>query len=152
MMYRNIALCLSIASLPAPVGAAATGVHAAAGTVLARTAAEQHRAMPQTADGIWRAIDAQCAQLRRNIDGNALARVHQQAFAIRDLVAALATHSPTLTADRLAKVRNGAKYVATLAARLDAAGDAGDRAGTQHDYAKLTALLRSIKDNYGPEK
>lgn len=98
--------------------------------------------------GIWQAIDAKSAALKKTIDAGKLEEVHHEAFAIRDLVAALPAHSTSLSADKLAKVRDGVKFVATLAARLDATGDAKDLAGTQQNYAKLMTVLASLRSNY----
>ena len=99
---------------------------------------------PEITVSIWQAIDAKSAALKKTIDAGKLDEVHHEAFAIRDLVAALPPHSTSLTADKLAKVRDGVKFVATLAARLDAAGDAKDMAGTQQNYAQLTKVLASL--------
>ena len=100
--------------------------------------------IPDTADAIWQAIDQKSAELKATIQGGSLENVHHQAFAIRDLVAALPSHSPTLPAEDQAKLQGEVKFVATLADRLDAAGDAGDRAGAQENYDKLVAVLNGI--------
>ena len=104
--------------------------------------------IPATSAGIWHVIDAKSAELKKTIDVGKLDDVHHQAFAIRDLVAALPARSASLPADKLAKVRGGAKYVATLADRLDATGDAKDQAGTKSNYAKLTMVLAALHANY----
>lgn len=101
-------------------------------------------AIPDTADGIWQAIDQHSTELKAVIDSGALAEVHHHAFAIRDLVAALPAHSPTLPAEDQAKLEGEVKFVATLAARLDETGDAGDKAGSQENYDKLVAVLTGI--------
>jgi hypothetical protein len=105
-------------------------------------------AIPDTSVGIWQAIDAKSAALQKTIDAGSLADVHHEAFAIRDLVAALPTHSTSLPAEKLAKVSSGVKFVATLATRLDATGDAKDMAGTKQNYAQLMAVLASLRLNY----
>ena len=106
------------------------------------------RATSAAADGVWRAIDAKSSELKKSIASGALDQVHHEAFAIRDLVAALVTRSPALTADKLAKVKTAAKFVATLADRLDTTGDAKDLAGTKQNYEKLTTILRNLRANY----
>lgn len=103
---------------------------------------------PSGSADVWRAIDAKSNDLQRSINNGALDQVHHAAFAIRDLIASLVARSSALPPDKRAQVRNGAKYVATLAARLDASGDAKDLAGTKANYAKLLVLLKSIRSNY----
>lgn len=100
--------------------------------------------IPDTADAIWQAIDQQSVQLKATIQDGSLENVHHQAFAIRDLVAALPSHSPALPPEDQSKLQGEVKFVATLADRLDATGDAGDRAGAQENYDKLVAVLNGI--------
>ena len=100
--------------------------------------------IPDTADAIWKAIDQQSAELKTGIQSGDLKDVHHKAFAIRDLVAALPEHSPKLPADEQTKLQGEVKFVATLADRLDATGDANDKAGTQDNYDKLVAVLNGI--------
>ena len=103
---------------------------------------------PEITVSIWQAIDAKSATLKKAIEAGKLDEVHHEAFAICDLVAALPPHSTSLPADKLAKVRDGVKFVATLATRLDATGDAKDMAGTKENYAKLMTVLASLRSNY----
>lgn len=110
-------------------------------------AAELPTAIPDTADAIWKAIDQQSADLKATIQGTDLKEVHHKAFAIRDLVAALPAHSPKLTADDETKLQGEVKFVATLADRLDAAGDSGDKAAAQANYDKLVGVLNGITRN-----
>lgn len=100
--------------------------------------------IPDTADAIWQAIDQHSAELKTTIESASLGDVHHHAFAIRDLVAALPGHSPTLAAEDQAKLEGEVKFVATLASRLDETGDAGDKAGSQENYDKLVAVLTGI--------
>ena len=111
-------------------------------------ATQPEQPIPATAEGIWRAIDQHSAELDRLIQGGALDEVHHHAFAIRDLVAALPARSPSLPADKLAKVKGNVKFVATLAQRLDATGDAKDKAGTQANYEKLKKVLDGMRAYY----
>jgi hypothetical protein len=109
--------------------------------------AEQEAApttIPDTADAIWLAIDKQSAELKTTIGGGDLKDVHHKAFAIRDLVAALPERSPSLSADEQTKLQNEVKFVATLADRLDATGDANDKAGAQANYDQLVKVLSGI--------
>jgi hypothetical protein len=114
--------------------------------------ATQKTAIPRTIEGIWQAIDAKSAELKDTIATAHLDQVHHQAFAIRDLVAALPARSSSLPADKLGKVQGGVKFVATLAERLDSTGDANDLAGTKQNYDKLTGVLASLRSSYMPAK
>jgi hypothetical protein len=100
--------------------------------------------IPDSADAIWEAIDKHSAELKSTIESGSLGEVHHHAFAIRDLVAALPAHSPTLPAADQAKLEGEVKFVTTLASRLDETGDAGDKAGSQENYDKLVAVLNGI--------
>jgi hypothetical protein len=111
-------------------------------------AAEQAAAVPASAPEILQAIDAKSAQLQHAIQTGALGQVHHLAYAIRDLAAALPSHSPNLAADKLAAVKGEVKFVATLAERLDASGDANDKATTQANYEKLAKVIATIHSNY----
>lgn len=108
------------------------------------TESEAPTAIPDTAAGIWGAIDAKHAELGTIAANGDLHQVHHLAFAIRDLVAALPAKSTSLNADGQTQLASGVKYVATLAERLDATGDANDRAGTQANVGKLDAVLKSL--------
>ena len=101
-------------------------------------------AIPGTADGIWEAIDQHSAELKATIASGSLGEVHLHAFAIRDLVAALPSHSPVLPADDQAKLQGEIKFVNTLADRLDKSGDAGDKAASQANYDQLVTVLSAI--------
>lgn len=104
-------------------------------------------AIPDTADGIWQAIEQHSAELKATIANGPLSEVHLHAFAIRDLVAGLPARSPTLPAEDQAKLEGEVKFVATLATRLDETGDAGDQAGSQANYDKLVTVLNGITRN-----
>ena len=108
--------------------------------------------IPATLEGVWQAIDAKSTDLKKTIDMGDLEEVHHHAFAIRDLVAALPGKSSALSAENLAKVKTGVKFVATLAERLDASGDAKDAAGTKQNFERLTTLLASLRANYATMK
>ncbi len=100
------------------------------------------------ADVIWQAIDQKNAELETAIQSGSLGEVHHMAFAIRDLAAALPERSSSLSADQQGKVQAGVKFVATLADRLDASGDANDKAGAQDSYGKLAGVLKDLRTNY----
>lgn len=119
-------------AMPAPAPAPAAEAEAAPITI------------PDSADGIWQAIDEHSAQLKATVQSGSLESVHLHAFAIRDLVAALPARSPTLPDNEQTKLQGEMKFVATLADRLDETGDAGDKAGTQANYDKLVTVLNGI--------
>ncbi len=104
--------------------------------------------IPATLEGVWQAIDAKSADLKKTIDKGDLEEVHHHAFAIRDLVAALPGKSSALSAENLAKVKPGVKIVPTLPERLDASGDAKDAGGTKQNFERLTTVLASLRANY----
>ena len=139
------ALLVGCAKTTAPTVAASPPAEAPvpAVTVVAEEGDEE-LAIPETADGIWQAIDGKSAELKASIDSGSLANVHHQAFAIRDLVSALPAHSPSLSTEDQTKLEGEVKFVATLAGRLDETGDAGDKAASQANYDKLVAVLDGI--------
>ena len=104
--------------------------------------------IPATSTAIWQAIDQQTAALDQIIKAGKLEDVHHHAFAIRDLVNALPSKSSALTAAQLTQVKESGKYVATLANRLDAAGDAKNMADTLTHFQRLKDLLKTIRANY----
>lgn len=104
--------------------------------------------IPATGPAIWQAIDRKSAELQQTIQHGSLADVHHIAFAVRDLVAALPAKSTALPAEKQAAVKASVKFVATLAERLDASGDANDKAGAQANYDKLAKVLASLRANY----
>ncbi len=104
--------------------------------------------IPATSTAIWQAIDQQSAALNKAIQTGQFAEVHHRAFAIRDLVAALPARSGSLPAGKLAQLKTNAGYVATLAQRLDATGDAKDKTGTESNFRKLQQILRVIRADY----
>ena len=112
------------------------------------TEGEAPMTIPATTPDIWKAIDGHVKELHSDIDKGALKNVHAHAFAIRDLVLALPTHSSGLSTEALAKVTEQGKFVATLASRLDETGDANDKPGTQANFTKLEGVLKTIRDNY----
>ena len=110
----------------------------------AAKAPEAATIIPDTADAIWQAIDTHSAELKATIASGSLGEVHHHAFANRDLVAALPSHSPTLGAEDQAKLEGEVKFVNTLADRLDESGDGADQAGSQSNYDQLVTVLAGI--------
>ena len=106
---------------------------------------ESKVAIPATAEGIWKAIDQEMATLDQVITSNKLATVHQHAYAVRDLVAALGAHAEKLSLTDKDKFATDSKFVAALASRLDQSGDSGDQAGARSNYDKLKVVVASIR-------
>ena len=104
--------------------------------------------IPDSVAGIWASIDNETAEITKAIQTGGLSGLHHHAFAIRDLVAALPAHSSSLPTDSLAKVKANEKFVATLAQRLDAAGDANDKAESESNFQKLKNILKTIRSLY----
>jgi rubrerythrin len=121
-------------------------------------AAEEHEhhegkaeKIPDTVAGIWSEVKEHEEELGRIIADKKLDKVHEAAFEIRDMVNALPDKSKDLAADKLAKVKTNAKYVADIAKRLDESGDANDQAATEANFKKLQAFLKTIEAQYPPE-
>jgi rubrerythrin len=106
---------------------------------------------PDTVAGIWSEVKEHEVQLGKIIADKKLDKVHEVAFEIRDMVNALPDKSKDLPADKLAKVKSNAKFVADLAKRLDESGDANDQAGTEANFKKLQGILKTIEAQYPPE-
>lgn len=136
----NVLRSVFAAAIIALAGAAPIAVRAAA--------AEQATPIPATSAEIWKAIDMHLTELHAVIATGVLKTVHEHAFAIRDLVRALPSHSPGLTPDALAKVKAQVPFVDTLATRLDQTGDANDKPGTEANTTKLEKVLKDIRANY----
>ena len=60
----------------------------------------------------------------------------------------LGAGAASLGADKVAQVKANTKFVDTLAERLDATGDAKDKAGTESNFQKLKGVLKTIRANY----
>ena len=132
------------------IGAAiviATASYTSIGVFVA-SGAEAPIAIPATAAEIWKQIDMHVAELQAVVKSGVLKTVHVHAFAIRDLVRGLPTHSPALKPEALKTVTDQSKFVDTLAERLDQTGDANDKPGTESNLKKLEAILKSIRANY----
>ena len=104
--------------------------------------------IPETPVAIWQSIDSESDTIANLIQAGTLKDLHHHAFAIRDLVAGLPAHSASLPADKLAKVKSDGKFVATIAERLDAAGDSNDKPAAESNFGKLKNILTSLRVNY----
>lgn len=101
--------------------------------------------IPETTPAIWQAIDQHTAELAKLIQAGTLEEVHHHAFAIRDLSAALPARVAAMAPDKRKQLESDVKFVATLAQRLDASGDANDRAGAESNYTKLKGVLGAMR-------
>ena len=106
---------------------------------------------PETVGGILQAVKAREGELDTLIKAKELGKVHEVAFAIRDLVAALPEKSVQLPDAQQTKLKGNVKYVATLAERLDAAGDAKNQSATEASFKQLQSVLGGIEGLYPPE-
>jgi lipopolysaccharide export LptBFGC system permease protein LptF len=104
--------------------------------------------IPDTVAGILQAVQTDETELGKTIAAKKLEDVHHLAFAIRDLVNALPEKSKDLDSEKLGKLKANAKFVASLADRLDKSGDDKDQAGTEANFKKLQDLLKQIESLY----
>jgi hypothetical protein len=102
----------------------------------------------RTVGELWRGVKSREAELSQLVQAKELGKVHESAFAIRDLVAAMPERSGQLSAEQQVKLKGNVKYVATLAERLDAAGDAKNQSATESSFKQLQAVLRTIEELY----
>lgn len=147
-----LALAVSVPVLPTVAAAPAAPAPAPKPPVAAEPAEEAHTPVkiPDTLPAVWKAVKMHEEELAATIKAKKLAEVHGHAFDIRDLVNALASKSKALDAANLAKVTANAKFVASLADRLDESGDAKDQAATEANFKKLQDILKTIEALYPP--
>ena len=134
---------------PAPVTklAAAATVSAAEGHAHGEHAEKESTIkIPETVEGIFKAIHEQHAHLAETVKNKKLADVHHIAFAIRDLANALPTKA---AADKKTQVEGTVKNIAKLADDLDASGDANDQTKTEANLKKLDGLLKVLHAQFG---
>lgn len=116
--------------------------------LFANTAEVSKVAIPSTISEIWKAIDEQAASINQGLKENELTSIHQHAFAIRDLVNALPALSKDLSDEQKKTLQNNLSFVAQLATRLDKAGDANNKEGTQANWGKLEKILTQVRALY----
>lgn len=104
--------------------------------------------IPDTAAGIFKEVKEHEEELGKTIAAKKLDDVHHLAFAIRDLVNALPEKSKDLDSEKLGKLKANAKFVASLADRLDKSGDAGNQTETEANFKKLQGILKQIRGLY----
>lgn len=125
--------------------------HAVVAASAPATKASPMRKVPATAAGIWQLVDQETAELDKVIQSGRLDQVHLHAFAIRNLVTNLPVHAQARTPAQLVRINTQVKFVTTLAERLDATGDAKDKAGTQANLAKLKQVLANLRAEFASE-
>ena len=94
---------------------------------------------------IWTQIGDEQSKLTTAIQNGNLKAVHHLAFAIRDLVIALADKANAASPSSAPKLNGLVVQVKESATKLDELGDAGNLSGTQAEFAKLEATLKAIK-------
>lgn len=150
-LAASLVACKNDAASPSPPANQAEAAAAAEAAMPAPAAptsdaaapaeAEAAITIPDDVDAIWSQIDKHQAELATVVASGNLAETHHHAFAIRDLFAAVPAHAAAMSAEDKATMDKNVAFVATLAGRLDSAGDAGDRAGAQASYAQLAKVL-----------
>ena len=102
--------------------------------------------IPETVEGIFKAIHEHHHHLAETVKNKKLADVHHIAFAIRDLAIALPAKAP---ADKKTQVQGTVKNIAKLAEDLDKTGDAGNQVGTEANLKKLDGILKVLHTQFG---
>jgi len=98
-----------------------------------------------TVPGIWAQVEDERGKLKTAIDNGQLKDVHHVAFAIRDLVVALADKANAANPAVGSKLTPLVDQVKASAGKLDELGDAGNLTGTQAEQAKLETVLSQIQ-------
>lgn len=102
--------------------------------------------IPDTVEGIFKAIQEHHHHLAETVKNKKLAEVHHHAFAVRDLANALPAKAP---ADKKTQVEGTVKNIAKLAEELDKTGDANNQAGTEANLKKLDGILKVLHTQFG---
>lgn len=103
--------------------------------------------MPSSVPELWKAVQAGRVRLDQLVAGNKLGMVHEVAFWVRDLVAELPRHSK-LAPESAVRLEDSSTRVAQIAAALDEAGDAGDKAAVKTQLTRLDGVLTLIEGLY----
>lgn len=138
-----MALCAAIVL----IGSSVSSVWAAEGHEHGEHAEKEGKIkIPDTVEGIFKAIHEQHTNLALVVKIKKLAEVHPRAFAIRDLANALPAKA---AADKKKQVEGTARSIAMLAEDLDKTGDAGNQVGTEANLKKLDALVKTLETQFG---
>ncbi|HRD66704.1 MAG TPA: hypothetical protein PKY50_11170 [Candidatus Competibacter sp.] len=131
---------LVVALLPAAIANAQPGAADSHG--YGREAAAE---IPATIDGILAAVDQRVAAIDQAIADKKLATVHGEAFAARDLLAALPEKMTGLNPAEAKALDAAIGRVRQQAALLDKFGDAGDVAQTRTVLARFKIEIAGIR-------
>lgn len=102
--------------------------------------------IPETVEGICKAIHEHHMELAATVKSKKLADVHHHAFAIRDLANALPAKA---AADKKKAVEGTAKNISKLASDLDESGDANDQAKTEANLKKMDGMIKVLEKQVG---
>lgn len=102
--------------------------------------------IPDTVEGIFKAIHEQHTELAEVVKNKKLAEVHHHAFAIRDLTKPLPGKA---AATQKKRVEATVRKIARLAADLDESGDANDQPKTEANLRKLDGTLKQLYAQFG---
>ena len=121
------------------------------GTTPARAAEEKEgkeetTKIPDTVEGIFKAIHQHHMELAETVKTKMLANVHRHAFAMRDLANALPAK---VAADKKKAVEGTAKNITKLAGDLDVSGDANDQPKTEANLKKMDGLIKVLETQCG---
>lgn len=103
--------------------------------------------LPNSVPDIWKAVQAGRLQLDQLVTSAKLDGVHEVAFWVRDLVAALPQHSK-LSKESTTRLKDASTRVVQIASALDEAGDAGDKAAVTTQLTRLDGVLLIVKGLY----
>lgn len=102
-------------------------------------------AVPATSDEILAAVDQRIAAIDQAIAGGNLAKIHSEAFAARDLLAALPGKVAGLGPAEIKALDAAINRIRQQAALLDKFGDAGDAAQTRAVFARFKQEIAGIR-------
>lgn len=107
------------------------------------------REMPANAQGIMAEVDSAVEKLDNVANFGPLHKVHELAFAARDLIMALPEKAKDLPADKKAKLETSIKRVKSLAGLLDKYGDNKEQEQTKALMPKFKAEVAAIHELVG---
>lgn len=107
-------------------------------------------AIPATVDGILAAVDQRVAAIDQAIADGKLAKVHGEAFAARDLLAALPEKVGGLGEAKAKALAAAIGRIRQQAGLLDKFGDAGDVAQTRAVLARFKQEIAGIRQQVTP--
>ena len=100
--------------------------------------------IPETVEGIWKAIGDHQTKLTAVVAAKNLGEAHDHGYAIRDLVKALPAK---VAPDKKTKADEGAAAIIKLAAALDKASAAKSQKATEASVKELETAVATLKTN-----